>query len=126
MQGFGNVGSWTARLLHEQGGIVTAISDVTGAIKNDKGLDIPAIQKHVATVGGVKGFSGGDAIESSELLAVNCDVLIPAALGGVLTKYGFFHYHNYCTNSLRILSVLTYISGRNSRCLISRILPMFN
>ncbi|CAM6126084.1 unnamed protein product [Calypogeia fissa] len=86
IQGFGNVGSWTARLLHEQGGIVNAVSDVTGAIKNDKGLDIPALQKHVATVGGVKGFSGGEAIEGPALLAEDCDVLIPAALGGVLTR----------------------------------------
>lgn len=88
LQGFGNVGSWTARLLHEQGGIVKAVSDVTGAIKNDAGLDIAAVQKHVAKVGGIKGFSGGEAIESQALLAEDCDVLIPAALGGVITRYG--------------------------------------
>lgn len=87
MQGFGNVGSWTARLLYEQGGIVKAIGDETGAVKSDAGLDVFALQKHVAAVGGIKGFTGGDAIESSAVLSEDCDVLIPAALGGVLTRY---------------------------------------
>ncbi|KAL2643619.1 hypothetical protein R1flu_011206 [Riccia fluitans] len=86
IQGFGNVGSWTAGILHDQGGIVKAVSDVSGAVKNDKGLDIPALVKHVSETGGVKGFEGGNAIEASSILAEECDVLIPAALGGVLTR----------------------------------------
>ena len=89
-QGFGNVGSWTARLLAEQGGKVKAVSDITGAVKNDKGLDIPALEKHVEKTGGVKGFEGGDDIDPTTILFLDCDVLIPAALGGVLHKSVFF------------------------------------
>lgn len=87
IQGFGNVGSWTAKILHEQGGIVKAISDVSGAVKNDAGLDIPALVQHVSIHGGVKGFAGGDSLDAASILAEDCDVLIPAALGGVLTRY---------------------------------------
>lgn len=86
IQGFGNVGSWTARLLFERGGKVRAVSDVTGAVMNNAGLDIPALQEHVQKTGGVKGFAGGDAIDGSTILFLECDVLIPAALGGVLNK----------------------------------------
>ncbi|BBN01969.1 glutamate dehydrogenase (NAD(P)+) [Marchantia polymorpha subsp. ruderalis] len=86
IQGFGNVGSWTAKILHEQGGIVKAISDVSGAVKNDAGLDIPALVQHVSIHGGVKGFAGGDSLDAASILAEDCDVLIPAALGGVLTR----------------------------------------
>ncbi|KAH7416371.1 hypothetical protein KP509_14G088200 [Ceratopteris richardii] len=86
IQGFGNVGSWTARLLFEKGGKVKAVSDITGAVVNSAGLDIPALQKHVEKTGGVKGFAGGDAIDASVILFMECDVLIPAALGGVLNK----------------------------------------
>ncbi|MCO5551060.1 hypothetical protein L7F22_010434 [Adiantum nelumboides] len=86
IQGFGNVGSWTARLLFERGGKVKAVNDVTGGVMNNAGLDIPALLKHVEHTGGVKGFPGGDAIDSSTILSMECDVLIPAALGGVLNK----------------------------------------
>lgn len=84
VQGFGNVGSWASRLIHEQGGKVKAVSDVTGAIKNDNGLDIPMLVGHVKRTGGVKGFEGSEFLEPEALLAEDCDVLIPAALGGVL------------------------------------------
>mgnify|MGYP002776281440 FL=1 len=80
------MGSWTARLLAEEGGKVKAVSDITGAVKNDKGLDIPALEKHVQKTGGVKGFEGGEEIDASTILFLECDVLIPAALGGVLHK----------------------------------------
>lgn len=83
-QGFGNVGSWASRLIHEKGGKVKAVSDVTGAIKNDNGLDIPMLVDHVRKTGGVKGFAGSEFLEPEALLAEDCDVLIPAALGGVL------------------------------------------
>lgn len=86
IQGFGNVGSWTARLLFEQGAKVKAVSDVTGAVKNSNGLDIPALREHVQQTGGVKGFSGGDEIDATTILFEECDVLIPAALGAVLNK----------------------------------------
>ncbi|KAL8041671.1 hypothetical protein ABFX02_10G179100 [Erythranthe guttata] len=86
IQGFGNVGSWAAQLISEQGGIIVAVSDVSGAIKNSKGLDIPSLVKHVKENRGVKGFSGGDSIDASSVLVEDCDILIPAALGGVINK----------------------------------------
>jgi glutamate dehydrogenase (NAD(P)+) len=87
IQGFGNVGSWAARLIHERGGKIVAISDVDGAIGNRNGLDIPALQAWVAEHRTVTGFPGGEAIPGESLLSTECDVLIPAALGGVLTQH---------------------------------------
>jgi glutamate dehydrogenase (NAD(P)+) len=86
IQGMGNVGSWTARLLAAQGGKVIAVSDVSGAVRNLAGLDVQALCDHVATHKKVAGFSGGDAFPAEALIAEPCDVLIPAALGGVLTR----------------------------------------
>lgn len=86
LQGFGNVGSWAAQLICEQGGIVVAVSDVTGAIKNSNGLDIPSLLKHSREHRGVKGFHGGDPIDPKSILVEDCDVLIPAALGGVINR----------------------------------------
>ncbi|KAM7524642.1 hypothetical protein LguiA_014544 [Lonicera macranthoides] len=86
VQGFGNVGSWAAQLISEKGGKIVAVSDITGAIKNIKGLDIPSLLKHVKENRGVKGFDGGDAIDPNSILTEDCDILIPAALGGVINK----------------------------------------
>ncbi|GAB4834932.1 hypothetical protein Ancab_033198 [Ancistrocladus abbreviatus] len=85
-QGFGNVGSWAARLIHERGGKVIAVNDVTGAIKNPNGIDIPALLKFKNDTGHLKGFPGGDSLDADELLTLECDVLIPCALGGVLSR----------------------------------------
>ncbi|KAG9452015.1 hypothetical protein H6P81_004919 [Aristolochia fimbriata] len=86
IQGFGNVGSWAAQLISEQGGKIVAISDITGALKNSKGLDIPRLIKHSTEHRGIKGFDGGDYLDPEDLLAEDCDVLIPAALGGVIHR----------------------------------------
>lgn len=86
VQGFGNVGSWAARLLAEQGAKIVATSDITGGIRNPEGLDCEALLSHVRQVGGVKGFSGGEDFPGEELLTSPCEVLIPAALESVLTK----------------------------------------
>jgi glutamate dehydrogenase (NAD(P)+) len=86
IQGFGNVGGWAARLFHEAGGRITAVSDVTGAVRNPAGLEVPALVEYAEQKGGVGGFPGGEVFPAEELLAQECDVLIPAALGGVLTK----------------------------------------
>ncbi|VAI23157.1 unnamed protein product [Triticum turgidum subsp. durum] len=86
IQGFGNVGSWAAQLITEAGGKVIAISDVTGAVKNSNGIDIAKLMKHSAENRGIKGFDGGDAVDPTSLLTEECDVLIPAALGGVINK----------------------------------------
>lgn len=61
-----------------------AVSDVTGAIKNDAGIDVAALTEHVGKTGGVKGFEGAQELDPQALLAEDCDVLIPAALGGVI------------------------------------------
>ena len=86
VQGFGNVGSWAAKLLHAAGGKIVALSDVTGGIRNDAGLDVPRVVEHVGKTGGVKGFDGAIAVTNEELLTGACEVLVPAALGGVITK----------------------------------------
>ncbi|KAI7736989.1 hypothetical protein M8C21_005402 [Ambrosia artemisiifolia] len=86
IQGFGNVGSWAAQLIHEAGGKVVAVSDISGAIKDKNGIDIPSLIKHVKEHKGVKGFSGANAIEPSSILVEDCDILIPAALGGVINR----------------------------------------
>ena len=86
VQGYGNVGSWVARLLHQQGGVIVALSDVTGAVRNARGLDLVQLDQHVANTKGVKGFAGGEDFPADQLLYQECDVLVPAALGNVLTK----------------------------------------
>ncbi len=86
IQGYGNVGAWVARLLAEKGGLVIAVSDVTGAERNARGLDLSALDQHVTAARGVKGFAGGEGFPAEELLYEACDVLVPAALGNVLRK----------------------------------------
>lgn len=85
IQGFGNVGSFAATFLHEMGARVVATSDVSGGIFNPEGLDIPALIQHVRQTAAVSGFAGADTISNAELLASDVDILIPAALGNVLT-----------------------------------------
>ncbi|KAJ8451618.1 hypothetical protein Cgig2_018252 [Carnegiea gigantea] len=67
-------------------GKIVAASDITGAIKNKNGLDIASLLEHVKENRGVKGFSAADAIDPNSILVEDCDVLIPAALGGVINK----------------------------------------
>lgn len=85
IQGFGNVGSWAAKFFHEHGGKVVAISDITGAIKNPNGIDIPALLKYKSNKS-LNDFQGGNAMDLNDLLVHECDVLVPCALGGVLNK----------------------------------------
>jgi glutamate dehydrogenase (NAD(P)+) len=84
IQGFGNVGAWAAELLQEQGGKVVAVSDVSTAVGNAKGLDIKALRAHAATGRPLGEFEGGEAFPVGDLLKTKCDVLIPAAIGGVI------------------------------------------
>lgn len=86
MQGFGNVGSFAARLLAEKGAKIVAVGDHRGGISNPEGLDVESLCDWTRQNGSVAGFSGGDAFESIEVLTWDADVLIPAALGDVLTK----------------------------------------
>jgi glutamate dehydrogenase (NAD(P)+) len=85
IQGFGNVGSWAAQILHQLGGKIIAVSDVGGGIHDPAGIDIDALRTHVANTGSVVGFADCAAIDNESILLLECDVLIPAALGGVLT-----------------------------------------
>ena len=84
IQGFGNVGRYAAVAAAEMGCRVVGVGDLTGAIYNGNGLEIGRLARHVDEVGGVKGFSSADQITPDELMAIECDVLIPAAVGGVI------------------------------------------
>lgn len=86
IQGFGNVGSFAAKILHEMGMKVVAVSDAFGAIENPNGLDIPELMSYVTENKHVVGFEGAHQIDHAELLTADVDVLIPAAIGGVLTE----------------------------------------
>jgi glutamate dehydrogenase (NAD(P)+) len=85
VQGFGNVGSWAARLIHAAGGKVVAVADAGGAVRRPAGLDVPALARHAAERGTVAGFPGGEPFPPADFLAEPVDVLVPAALGDVLT-----------------------------------------
>jgi glutamate dehydrogenase (NAD(P)+) len=86
IQGFGNVGSHTARILHEMGLRIVALSDVKGGIHQPAGLPIDQVLSHYRKTGSVVGFPGAEAISNEALLAMKCDYLVPAALGGVIHK----------------------------------------
>lgn len=86
VQGFGNVGSHTAKFLNEMGAKIVAVSDVSGGILNDQGIDLEKLLLHLQKEGKLAGFSNGGPITNEELLALNCDVLIPAALDGAIHK----------------------------------------
>jgi len=80
VQGFGNAGSISAQLLHEAGAIVIGASDSTGAIYNKKGLDVPSLISYKERTGVLKTFPEAELIRPDELLALDCEVLVPAAL----------------------------------------------
>lgn len=84
IQGFGNVGRYAAIAAAEVGCRVVGVGDLTGAIYNGNGLEVGRLARHADEVGGVKGFSGADEIAPDELMAIECEVLIPAAVGGVI------------------------------------------
>ncbi|MEM9883580.1 MAG: Glu/Leu/Phe/Val dehydrogenase [Planctomycetota bacterium] len=78
--GFGNVGSWTARLLQRHGATLDAVLDHTGAITSQNGVDAEALAGHVAATGGVAGFAGSQAIDAEDFYRREVDLLVPAAL----------------------------------------------
>jgi glutamate dehydrogenase/leucine dehydrogenase len=86
VQGFGNVGGNVARILHHWGYTVVAVSDVNGAILNPNGLDISSLRRHKSKAGSVIGFPGAKEITNAEILATDCDILIPAALSNQLDE----------------------------------------
>ncbi len=87
IQGFGNVGSATAKLMHQAGAKVIAISDVRGGIYNPNGLNIPALLHCAGRDGCIQAYRDAELITNEELLELPCDVLVPAALHGVITAH---------------------------------------
>ncbi len=87
IQGFGNVGSYAAITAHNNGYKVVGVSDINGGIHNPNGLDIPSLLEHVTIHGTIKDFPSASSVTNAELLELDCEVLIPAALEGQLTKH---------------------------------------
>ena len=102
VQGFGNVGGTTARLLSEYGSRIIAVSDSSGGIYNAKGLDIRDLLHHKKETGSVIGFKAGDNITNAELLSMECDILVPAALEGTL-----------CAPNASSIKAKTIVEGAN-------------
>jgi glutamate dehydrogenase (NAD(P)+) len=84
VQGYGNVGSWAARIMQQLGSKMIAVSDVHGAIRNDNGIDADALHKFISEGGEITEFPDCESIDPADLIAVPCDVFIPAALGGMI------------------------------------------
>jgi glutamate dehydrogenase (NAD(P)+) len=103
VQGYGNVGSWAARIMQQLGARMVAVSDAHGAIRSDAGIDANALHDHISGGGVMTEFPGVDRIDAEDLIAVPCDVFIPAALGGMI------HEHNADRMQCKVL-----VEGANS------------
>jgi glutamate dehydrogenase (NAD(P)+) len=86
IQGFGNVGSWLARCAFEAGCKIIAVSDVSGAVYDEQGLNIDALLAHAMSGRLINEATMGIQVSNDELLALECDVLAPAAIGNVITE----------------------------------------
>ena len=86
IQGFGNVGSYAAKFLYEYGCKIIAVSDVTGGLFDPNGLDIPSLFNYNYENRTIDGFEQGKKISNDELLTLDCDFLIPAALGSAINE----------------------------------------
>ncbi|MEE9312564.1 MAG: Glu/Leu/Phe/Val dehydrogenase dimerization domain-containing protein [Planctomycetota bacterium] len=85
IQGFGNVGSYSAKFWHERGGKVVAVTDVKGGVYKKDGLDVPALLEYFEVKRTVAGFPDADVMNNQDLLSLDVDCLIPAAIGDVIT-----------------------------------------
>jgi glutamate dehydrogenase (NAD(P)+) len=85
VQGFGNVGSWTARLMQAHGAKLVAVEDHTGAIAHPDGLEVSALVDHIAAAGGVRGYAKAKPIDHKRFLSTPVDIFVPAALENQLT-----------------------------------------
>jgi glutamate dehydrogenase (NAD(P)+) len=103
VQGFGNVGSWAARIMQQLGCKMIGVSDVNGAIRSDAGIDAEKLAEFLKGGGTITEFADAEAIPAEDLFAIECDVLIPAALGGTI------HEGNADTINCRIV-----VEGANS------------
>ncbi|DBA88324.1 TPA: glutamate dehydrogenase (NADP(+)) gdh1 [Trebouxia sp. C0005] len=90
IQGFGNVGAWAAEMIHVRGGRVLCVSDRDGAMTNEKGLDIPALRRHLRAAppfgGSLLSFPGGTKISHDQMFSMPCDVFIPAASSNTINE----------------------------------------
>ena len=86
IQGFGNVGSAVARIVRSLGCIVVGVADAVGGTVNTNGLDVDALSAYAAESGSVDGFAGGDSATNAEVLTMECDILVPAALSHAVTS----------------------------------------
>jgi glutamate dehydrogenase (NAD(P)+) len=84
VQGFGNVGYWTAKIMSQLGLTVIGVSNAEGAIRNDAGIDVEDLHRFVLEGGRLPDYERAEAIEPEDLLAIDCDVFVPAALGGMI------------------------------------------
>ena len=80
VQGYGNVGSWAAKLLGKMGATLIAVGDYRGYLVNSEGMNPHKLAEHVAQMGSVEGYRGAKPVSRDEFFAVDCDILIPAAL----------------------------------------------
>jgi glutamate dehydrogenase (NAD(P)+) len=104
IQGFGNVGSWAARILHDKGGKCVAVDTVDGSIRADSGIDPHRLYDYlVGEQGDINDFPDAEPVSKVEFLETECDVFIPAALGGAI------HEHNADTLGCKVL-----LEGANS------------
>jgi len=101
--GFGNVGSWTGRLLGDLGAKMVAVADHTGAIHNDGGIDPVLLSEHVIEAGGVSDFTEAQAIGEKEFYGIPVDVFIPAALEQMITA-----------DKARLINAKVFAEGANA------------
>ncbi len=86
VQGFGNVGSQAARLMHETGYKIVGVADISGGIFNPSGINIPRLLSYVEKHKTLQGFDGGESIGTQEILEQECEILLPAATESVITS----------------------------------------
>ncbi len=86
VQGYGKVGGGTVQLLHQQGCKVVGVSEVEGGVYNPNGLSPQGLRAHKERTGSLLGFEGGESVTNEELLQLDCDVLIPAAIEGQISE----------------------------------------
>jgi glutamate dehydrogenase (NAD(P)+) len=104
VQGFGNVGSWAARILHDKGAKLVAVDTVDGSIRSEAGIDPHRLYAFLFDErGDINEFPGSDVVSKEDFLATECDVFIPAALGGMI------HEHNADLLNCKVL-----LEGANS------------
>jgi glutamate dehydrogenase (NAD(P)+) len=87
IQGFGNVGCWAGQIVEQLGTKVIGASDANGAIRSDKGIDSAKLADYLKKGGDIREFEGAEAISPDELLEIECELFVPAALGGMIHKH---------------------------------------